>query len=165
MPRQLKAKNIREERERLLKEQNYICPLCHEIIEQGQAALDHDHDTGEIRGALHKNCNVAEGMMKSKFRRSGASKYCSFEDYLFRLSEYLTKDHHPMLHPSHEPKARKLQKRSYQELLKLVEQHNHYIQKGQKKLKMPPFPKSGKLTKKLKELYDVFKIYPKYYSK
>ena len=104
--------------------------------------------------------------MKSKFRRSGVEKKVSFEIYLRNLSEYLTKDHHPILHPSHAPKPRKLQKRSFQELLKLIEAHNHYAKKYKaRKIRIPLFPKSGKLTKKLKELYEQFKIYPKYYSK
>ncbi len=166
MHKQLKPKNIREERERILKEQDYICPLCEQEIDPGDAALDHCHETGVIRGVLHKVCNSGEGSMRSKFRRSGISKYTTFEEYLLKLSEYLTKDHHPMIHPSHLPKPRKLQKRSYQELLKAVEKYNYYAKENKnKKLKMPPFPKSGKLTKRLKELYEFLKIYPKYYSK
>ena len=94
------------------------------------------------------------------------SKYTTFEEYLYNLAEYLSKDHHLMLHPSHAPKPRKLQKRSYQELLKEVEIYNFYSKKNKTKIiKIPSFPKSGKLTKRLKELYEQFKIYPKYYAK
>lgn len=166
MPKQLKQRNIREERERILIEQDYICPLCNEIIEPCDAALDHDHENGLIRGVLHKVCNSGEGQMRGKFRRSGIAKYSSFEEYLLNLSLYLTKEQHMMLHPSHAPKPRKLQKRSYQELLKALEQYNHYAKENKnRKIKIPDFPKSGKLTKRLKELYEQFKIYPKYYSK
>ena len=166
MPKQLKQKNIREERERILKEQNYICPLCQQEIDLCDAALDHDHDTGMVRGVLHKLCNSGEGQMKSKFRRSGVSRYTTFEQYLLNLSTYLMKDHHPLLHPSHAPSPRKLQKRSYQELFKLIETYNYYAKENkQRKVKMPGYPKSAKLTKRLKELYEMMKIYPKYYSK
>lgn len=162
MPKQLKQNNIRDERERLLKEQDCLCPLCGQEIDPCDAALDHCHDTGHIRGVLHKVCNSGEGQMRSKYRRSGVAKYTTFEEYLLNLAQYLLKEKHPMLHPSHAPRPRKLQKRSYQELIKAVDKHNIYTDK---RLKVPPFPKSGRLTKRLKELFEIVKIYPKYYSK
>lgn len=47
---------------RILKEQNYICPLCETKIEPEEAVLDHLHgDTGNIRSVLHRSCNASEG--------------------------------------------------------------------------------------------------------
>ncbi len=162
MPKQLKQTNVKEERERLLKEQDCICPLCGQEINPCDAALDHDHDTGHIRGVLHKVCNSGEGQMRSKFRRSGVAKHTTFEEYLLSLAEYLMKEQYPMLHPSHAPRPRKLQKRSYQELKREIEKLNKYVEK---QVKVPDYPKSRRLTKRLSELFDMVKIYPKYYSK
>jgi hypothetical protein len=67
----------------------------------------------------------------------------------------------PLLHPSHAPKPRKLMKSSYNELKREIKKANHFLSKP---LKMPDYPKSKRLTKRLKELYEQFAIYPKFYG-
>ena len=163
----MKSTEIKEIREQLLEEQNYICPLCQTEIKPEDAALDHCHDTtgpnaGRIRGVLHKRCNSAEGALKSKFIRSGTGLYTTFEEYLLNLAHYLVKDHHLLLHPTHAAKPQKLMKSSYNSLKKEVETCNQYMKRP---IKVPSFPKSGRLTKKLKELYEKFGIQPRYYVK
>ena len=64
--------------------------------------LDHNHDTGFIRGALHRSCNGAEGRIKSKAKlgHTGVSP----EDYIIALGKYLERHKEPrvrLLHPSH----------------------------------------------------------------
>lgn len=158
---QMSQKEVSVERLRLWKEQKEICPLCLEKIVWCDAALDHCHTTGRIRGVLHKNCNSAEGALKSKFIRSGAGKLTSFEEYLLQLHLYLIKEHHLLLHPSHAPRPRKLMKRSYNKLKREIEKCNKFIKRP---LKVPPYPKSKRLTKKLKELYESFGIEAEYYG-
>ena len=58
----------------LLKHQNGKCGICGEPCGPGKAktaALDHDHDTGYVRGVLCINCNGIEGKIRSLVRRMG----------------------------------------------------------------------------------------------
>lgn len=51
----------------LLVTQNWKCVLCGKAIDpnivgnRSDYVLDHNHETGEIRGVLHRSCNSAEG--------------------------------------------------------------------------------------------------------
>lgn len=41
------------------------CPVCNqELGEITETAIDHNHDTGEFRGVLHKECNRGLGLFK-----------------------------------------------------------------------------------------------------
>ena len=59
-----------EQYEELLKKQNYRCAICNtenSSYNQGHInhfAIDHDHNTGRIRGLLCHNCNRALGLFK-----------------------------------------------------------------------------------------------------
>lgn len=59
-----------EEYEDLLIEQDYACAICRQpetAVRQGrlkQLAVDHDHDTGKIRGLLCQRCNVGLGQFQ-----------------------------------------------------------------------------------------------------
>lgn len=53
------AKEIPAVREKLLKRQKGICPICKDQIKD--PCLDHDHTTGAVRGVLCRNCNRVEG--------------------------------------------------------------------------------------------------------
>lgn len=59
-----------EEYERLLKEQNGLCKICKQpesqIMrgKQKSLAVDHNHETGEIRGLLCGKCNSGIGMFR-----------------------------------------------------------------------------------------------------
>lgn len=58
----------------LLKHQGGKCGICGEPCGPGKvktAALDHDHDTGHVRGVLCINCNGIEGKIRSLVRRMG----------------------------------------------------------------------------------------------
>ena len=166
---QLDGKDIKPIREKLLEEQNGICPLCLTPIDPNDAALDHCHDSGLIRGVLHKRCNSNEGALKSKFRRSGIQNIegceITFEEYILNLHFYLTKDHHDMLHPSNKPGPKKLMKSSYNKLVREIKKANEYYKAHNKKpIKIPDYPKSKRLTKRLDELYEEFGIDPRFYN-
>lgn len=51
--------------------------LCAACYEEPATELDHNHETGEIRGALCRGCNVALGMVREDLGR------------ISRLAEYL----------------------------------------------------------------------------
>ena len=166
---QLNQKDIKQYREEILDRQDGICPLTNTKIKEGEACLDHAHEDslysdtkkGQIRGVLNKNANVLEGTMRSRFKRSGISNLITFEEFLLNLYNYLMYSKHPLLHPSNKPRSKKLQKRSYQELKKEIDKANKYLNRP---IKMPEYPKSGRLTKRLSELFKQFGLIPKFYA-
>jgi len=51
--------------EELLSSQNYKCAICLEKCASGRRlSVDHDHNTGRVRGLLCLNCNRAIGNFK-----------------------------------------------------------------------------------------------------
>jgi len=68
-----KQEQINYLKDKLLKEQDFICPLC-EIdmltIEERNRCLDHDHDTGLVRAVVCRNCNSMEGKITNCIRRA-----------------------------------------------------------------------------------------------
>lgn len=64
--------------------QGGTCPLCFKLIDltiKGEAVLDHNHTTGEIRGVLHRSCNAALGKVDNAAGRWGA-KSMKYEEIL-----------------------------------------------------------------------------------
>lgn len=45
----------------LLGAQSYQCAICFKPIDEMTACVDHDHETGKIRGLLDRKCNLALG--------------------------------------------------------------------------------------------------------
>jgi len=168
--KQLKQKDVKPLREELVKKVGGKCPISGLDITNGDACLDHAHENsefsetieGQIRSVLHKYANSLEGAWRSKYRRSGLKDVITFEELLINMYIYLTQCREPYLHPSHAPGPRKIMKSSYNELSRAIKNANKYLNKP---IKIPPYPKSKRLTKRLKELYDIFGIYPKYYNK
>lgn len=168
--RQLKQKDVKEIRECILEKQDGLCAIMGTPLHPSDAALDHAHQDseyhemteGQIRGVLHKFANSLEGSMRAKYRRSGLAQMITFEEFLLGLYNYLMSDGYPLLHPSFEPRPRKLMKQSYNKLKREVAQANKYLKR---EIKFPPYPKSKRLTKRLKELYEQFGIFPEYYVK
>ncbi len=159
---QLKSKNIPETRNKILKEQDNRCMLCNnDITENSGASLDHQHMTsketigengaGLVRGVLCRACNVMEGKIWNNSKRFGL--HDDLSNWLRTLADYLDKDNYPLIHPSEEPKDPKVSKRNYNKLKKL------YNLSG-KKAKFPEYPKSSKLTIKLKVLFEEFSTHP-----
>ena len=50
----------------LLKGQDYKCRICHKTPEENgkELSVDHDHETGDIRGLLCQKCNTGLGMFE-----------------------------------------------------------------------------------------------------
>ena len=157
----LKSSQIKEIRNKILKEQNYICPLCGKEIREEDAVLDHQHmrksdkiglnGNGLVRGVLHRTCNAVEGKIENSIKRYLGN--LDIEDklnFLSNLIEYYKKENYNYVHPN-EFSEPKISKRQYNKLKK------EYEKTGRRK-KFPEFPKSGKMTKSLKEISEEFNI-------
>lgn len=92
---------------RHLKEvQHGLCPLCLLHIDlriKGEGVIDHDHDTGLIRGVLHRSCNAAEGKASNAIGQWGAKSknYTDIIAFLERLVLYLKGQPTQFIYPMH----------------------------------------------------------------
>lgn len=95
---------------KILNEQGGVCPLCELPIDmtlqkghQTDYALDHCHETGQIRGVLHRSCNGALGKMDNAIGRWGAKsmQYSKIIPYLERVLEYYKQPLKPYIYPAH----------------------------------------------------------------
>jgi hypothetical protein len=153
--KQLKTKDIPKVREKILKDQCGLCPICKKEI--SDPCLDHHHKkkikgTGLIRGVLCRSCNVFIAKAENNCVRFGISQI-ELPSILRNFADYLEKEHYPLIHPSEKPKEKKLSKQNFKKLAKL------YKEKYPKR-KPLEYPKSKKLTKKLAQIYKEFKFEP-----
>lgn len=80
----------------LLKRQGGLCLVCQSTINvktQGRASdyvVDHNHETGEVRGVLHRSCNSSLGKIDNAAGRWGAKsmKYEDIVAYLHKVLAY-----------------------------------------------------------------------------
>ena len=143
------------------RKQKGICPILKQKIPYSKAVLDHMHKTqaealgkdgkGLLRGVLHFQANSWEGKVVNSFKRYGLHKLSiPLTEALRNLADYL--DNPPIppeyVHPSENPKAKKLGKRDFNKICK------HYFKIYPKRKKLPVYPKSGKLTKEFAELLE-----------
>lgn len=59
----------------LLEKQGGACSICGLPVDyksRTDMVVDHDHNTGEIRGVLHRTCNTGEGKVRNLVTRWGA---------------------------------------------------------------------------------------------
>ena len=114
MARQLKNSEVASVREQLIKKQRGRCAVCGlPFTNRDGAVLDHCHDTGYIRGALHRSCNQAEGRVKTKARLG--HKGVSAANYIIGLGAYLDKHQTPqynLIHPTHMTEDQKREQRN-----------------------------------------------------
>jgi hypothetical protein len=76
-----------EQFEELKRRQGGVCAICGQpetLVRQGglcELTIDHDHETGQIRGLLCNNCNRAIGLLKDNTQvlRSAAAYLERFE--------------------------------------------------------------------------------------
>ena len=64
-------------RTKLLKAQGFKCAVCGCSLKgklRGGPTLDHDHDTGVVRGVLCRVCNTGEGKLRTVAVRYGGGK-------------------------------------------------------------------------------------------
>lgn len=106
MARKLTRSQLRPTALKLLKDQGMVCALCSKPIDlsiKGELVVDHDHDTGLIRGALHRSCNAAEGKVANAAGRWGAKSmsYDEIMPWLERLLSYLKQEPTQFIYPTH----------------------------------------------------------------
>jgi len=102
----LKSKDIRKYRETQLRKQNSICPLCGTRIKFDDAVLDHNHQNGEVRMVLHRQCNQVEGRVLSWITRTGKGVHPV--EFLQNLLKYWDQDYSKNpLHPTHRTEQQK----------------------------------------------------------
>lgn len=103
MPRRISVSEVPDITRKLLQMQGNKCAICgNPMTARDRPALDHDHDTGIVRGVLHNSCNGAEGKVKVKAHRG--HKGVSAADYIIGLGKYLEKHKKPqtkIIHHSH----------------------------------------------------------------
>lgn len=61
------------EYETMFEAQGGRCAICRSTPDSKRLAVDHDHQTGQIRGLLCANCNRALGLMKDNVDRLAAA--------------------------------------------------------------------------------------------
>lgn len=108
-----KPKDIKPLREQFLKEQLGLCALCHEPIAEGEAVLDHAHDTGHLRSVLHRGCNAFIGHIENNQARNKITP-ARLARILANFERYV-QTQKPILHPTHrtpEEKAERAKKRA-----------------------------------------------------
>ena len=103
MARQLKPSEVKGVLDQLVKKQSNKCGVCDKpFTPRDRAVLDHCHDTGFIRGALHNSCNGAEGRVKTKAYLG--HKGVNATAYIIGLGKYLEKHSKPqynLIHPTY----------------------------------------------------------------
>ena len=91
--RKLARTQMRAYVRKVLQDQGGICPLCALPIDLSiprEGVLDHDHETGECRGVLHRSCNSCIGRIDHAIGRWGSKKhtYAAILPYLERVLLY-----------------------------------------------------------------------------
>lgn len=67
-----------EQRAAFVESQNGVCPLCDKPLDDVEVHVDHDHETGMLRGLLCRTCNNRLGWYEQRARK---------------VAEYLTGPH------------------------------------------------------------------------
>ena len=105
----------------LKSKQGGLCAVCKKPIDlrvmgnKSDYVVDHCHESGEIRGVLHRSCNAAEGKVVNAAGRWGAksTKYSDVVPFLKQLVEYLEQaqlEGTGLMYPDHKTPEEKAQR-------------------------------------------------------
>jgi hypothetical protein len=114
--KRLKSTEVSDYRSKLLAEQKGKCALCNELIDLGEAVLDHNHKTGEVRAVLHRGCNSMEGKITNNLARNKITPK-RLHEILRRYEEYIASSQGVLHHTHRTPEEKK-------ELIKKRRQRN-----------------------------------------
>ena len=157
---QLKYSDIPTYRKKLLEEQGNMCAICK--LECRKYVLDHQHKrrrsdpngvngAGLVRGVLCDGCNRTEGKIWNASHRFG--KHHMLPQLLRNMADYLEQDNHPWIHPSEKPRPKKVFKRKYNVLRKIM--------KEKEAKDPPPLPKrKRKMSLALQAAFKRYDIDP-----
>lgn len=99
----LAYKDIPRIRLEIIKNQNGKCLICGR--ENQDWCLDHDHESGYVRGVLCRSCNAVEGKTRKAFIRYGLRKAgINYLDFLKNLRTYIQSIETIYVHPKHKKK-------------------------------------------------------------
>ncbi len=73
------------------------CPIFECKLDD--AVLDHNHDSGMVRGVLHRQSNSWLGKIENSWKRFGAKSNVNLSKALKNVCNYLDKGDLPYLHP------------------------------------------------------------------
>jgi len=103
--KKLKNKDIAKIRDELLTKQGFKCGICGEDLSNSDNTnrhVDHNHETGEVRGVMCRRCNLLEGTLFYRFRRSGhVGLKTDYIGWLENHLEYLKTSNTGYEHPAH----------------------------------------------------------------
>lgn len=100
-PIRLKTTQVTTTRASMLSAQGGRCALCGLPLKAEQAVLDHDHQTGAVRAALHRGCNSLLGKIENNHRRYGVANLPAFLHGAVTYLHRHTTNQTGLLHPSH----------------------------------------------------------------
>lgn len=84
------AKDKKEVRQLLLKEQNGLCALTGLPIDESKAVLDHCHNNHFVRGVLHRSVNSCLGVFENAWKRHMKWWYNgTLSDFLRECANYI----------------------------------------------------------------------------
>lgn len=164
---EMKYSDIRALKERIWVDNGKRCPVLGREVPLEKMALDHAHkrideeysDTkGTIREALDFRVNAVLGKLENSLKRTGLSYDDDFNigDFLRRAADYFDRGAYRddagrmYVHPKEVKRDPNVSKRNYSKLKKA------YTGTA----KFPEYPTSGKLTKRLGELFTQYNINP-----
>lgn len=86
--------------------QQGLCAICGKPVDlklPKEGVVDHNHDTGEIRGVLHRSCNSAEGKIANAAGSWGAKdmSYPAIIAFLRNLLAYYDRPGTGLIYPTH----------------------------------------------------------------
>ena len=101
----------------LKRDQEGKCPLCGKTIDltvkgaKSDYVVDHDHQTGLIRGVLCRGCNGAIGKAEAAIARWGKTgyDYSKIVPFMERMIQYYKKDPYQTIYPDHKTEEERLE--------------------------------------------------------
>ena len=167
--KQIKQDELIKIRRYFHKRQNGICPVLKMNYHFDEMVVDHAHKSNAknlgtnegtlIRGVIHRQANTMEGKITNSFIRCGLHKFdITLPEFLRNLADFIENPplvHKKYIHPSEAPKVPKLKKNSFKKIQKLYKAEYP----NRKSLE---YPKSQKLTKLLKDIYETYNIEPEF---
>ena len=101
----IKSSEIPKFRDLFTHEQNGLCKICQIDLSGVVACLDHDHESGMIRGVLCNNCNGIEGKISNLARRG--KRNGTKKDFLLKILKYWESEQKNIIHPNFKTKDEK----------------------------------------------------------